>query len=327
VQLESVDCPICGRDDAQEYLHVRDHNLFCPGEFRLVRCRGCGLVYLNPRPTREAMASCYPPEYWAAPSPGRERLRWDGVARRAVALLQRQYPGGRVLDVGCGVGWTVALLRELGFSAVGLEPAPHAAQIARDHYGVEVITAVLQEAPLPEAAFDAVILFDVLEHVHDPIGDLRSIHYVLRPGGAVVIKVPNLAAWQAHLLGKWWYALDPPRHLFHFSAGPLRRLLEKAGFGRVWCRALPDRLGALVFETSVIYWLRALGWARRGVHVAPGPGESLAQALEGKVYPQVPGGAKRMFRWLVRHVLYAPLALENLLGGAVQLLAVAYKQG
>jgi SAM-dependent methyltransferase len=214
-----------------------------------------------------------------------------------------------------------AIMRGMGLEAVGLEPYEHACQMARERYGLEVICATLQEADLPESSFDAVTFFDVLEHVHDPVADVRRACELLRPGGFVYIKVPNIGALQASLFGPWWYWLDTPRHLFHFSPRSLRRALEVAGFQDIDCRALPDWQGAMVFETSVVYWLRGLQLRRLGVTVAPQGDQTVGDALEGKVYSGVPSIGKRAFRWLVRNVAYLPFAVENLIGRSVTLLA------
>jgi SAM-dependent methyltransferase len=323
MDLETVDCPTCRHGDGRPYLTARDLNVFGPGEFQLVRCDGCGLIYINPRPTAASIREFYPPWYWAPPPAKGTQPFLDRGMRKVLAALVRHYPGGRVLDVGCGVGKMPALMRELGLDAVGLEPYEHACSVARERYGLDVVCATLQDADLPHEAFDAVTLFDVLEHVHDPAGDLCKAHSLLRPGGSLFIKVPNVAALQARLFGQWWYALDPPRHLFHFSPVSLRRALEAAGFADIDCRALPDWQGAMVFETSVVYWLRGLLLRRRGIEVAPTAEQTVGEALEGKVYPGVPSAGKRAFRWLMRNVAYLPLVIENLIGRSVELLATA----
>ncbi len=182
---------------------------------------------------------------------------------------------------------------------------------------------MLQEAPLPPASFDAVTFFEVVEHLHDPLGDLRHAHSLLKPGGAVFVKVPNLDALQARLFGPWWYALQVPRHLYHFTRASLSRLLGKASFGPVRCRAIPDwKLGALMFEISLLYWLRGRHLARKGVEVAPTPEQTTGEALGGQVYAGVSPAAKRAFRWVAKNILYAPIGFENLIGRSVELLAM-----
>jgi len=323
--LETIDCPVCGSPDARLWLTARDINLFRRGEFRLVRCPECHLVYMNPRPSRDDMSVYYPDHYWAPPPPDDVPPYLDAGMRRTLDLLVRDYPGGRVLDVGCAVGKLPALMRERGLDAVGLEPYEHAAGIARERYGLEVVCGFLQEADLPEASFDAITFFDVLEHLHDPVGDLRKARSLLKPGGAVFVKVPNIAALQARLFGKWWYWLDTPRHLTHFSPRSLRRALAEAGFRDISCRPIPETEGAMVFQTSLFYWLRGLHLARKGIQVEPRPGRPAGEVLQGHVYAGVPSAGKRAFRWFAKYVLYLPFAFENLIGRSVELLAVARK--
>ena len=140
------------------------------------------------------------------------------------------------------------------------------------------------------------------------------------------IKVPNIAALQACLFRQWWYFLDVPRHLFHFSPTSLQKALQAAGFADVRSSAVPDTAGALMFETSMVYWLRGIQLKRRGVQVAPAEDQTVGEVLDGQVYASVPSLGKRAFRWLVRNVAYAPFAIENTIGRSLELLAVGRRQ-
>ena len=322
--MEAIRCPLCGVDQPQEFLLAEDLKEFSPGQFRYVQCGACRLVYLSPRPSAADMGRYYPSQYWAAPPAEGEEPFLDRGTRRILAILARDHPGGRVLDVGCGVGVLPALMRERGLDAIGLEPYDEVCRIARERYvGLEVICGTLTDADLPQASFDAVTFVDVIEHLPDPLADLRQALRLLRPGGVLFIKTPNLNSLQARLLGRWWYALDTPRHLTLFAPGTLRRMLHAAGFADAVCRPIRDPVGAMWFEASVLFRLRGLLLERRGVQVQPTEGQTVGEALEGQVYATVPSAGKRVFRWLVRNVLYAPLALENVVGRSVELLAVA----
>lgn len=323
--MESVDCVLCGPGAVKEMARIRDLKFFCPGEFSLVRCPRCRLTYLNPRPTPDAMADHYPETYWNAPEEGVPGVYLDSAARGVVDTLCRRYPGGRVLDVGCGSGGLVAHFRDRGMDAMGVEPMACPAELARDRYGLNVVKGYLADAAFPDDSFDAVTLFDVLEHTHDPVAELAEVRRVLKPGGAVFVKVPNIASLQARLLGKWWFGLDTPRHLYHFSPGTLRRVLSRAGFSQVSARAVTGVSGALLFEWSVLFWLRGMLLARRGVSVAPSAVRPPSESLDGQVYASVPRGGKQVFRWFVRRALYAPVAIENVIGRSVGLVGIATK--
>jgi len=325
MDLETVDCPVCGSAAADVVLVGRDFNTLYPGEFPLLRCRDCRMGYVSPRPTAAGIARYYPDHYWGPPPPEGVRPYIDRGTRAGIAAIVREHPGGRVLDVGCGVGKVVAFMRDRGLDAEGLEPYPHACRIARERYGIVCTCAFLQDAPLPEGSFDAVTFLDVMEHVDDPLGNLRAAYRLLRPGGLVCVKVPNFGALQARVLGRYWYWLDVPRHLLHFSPAPMERALREAGFAHVRARALPDWQGAMVFGTSLTYWLRDVHFRRRRLEVVPEAGQTTSDALVGKVYPGVPSAGKRAFRWLARNVAYVPFAFENLIGRSVELLATATK--
>ena len=325
MDLETVDCPICEKDDTVELMRVRDLNLLQPGEFRLVRCRGCGLSYVNPRPTWEAMGRYYTADYWVATGRCADESKLGAGVQEALRWLGQHRPGGRVLDVGCGAGNQAATMMRRGFEVVGLDPHEQACQVARELNGVNVVCANLETADLPDNSFDAVMFSAVLEHVHEPLVDLRRVRALLRPGGVVVVRAPNTQCWQARLFGRWWF-LEVPRHLYHLTPRTLDSLLRKAGFVNVTCRAVPSwRFGSAIFQTSVLHTLRAGHLARRGVEVTPSPGETVGQALDGLVYDEVPSVVKRAFRWFVGHVLYLPLAAENVFGRSADLLGIASK--
>lgn len=316
-------CPICGPAPSRRLFTGRDTFMLIPGEHDVVRCETCGLWFVHPRPSPEEMARYYPDHYWgrAEEAPGMEP-----ASLRIRDLLAREFPGGRVLDVGCGTANKTAGLREAGLDVVGLDPYEEACRIAREHHGLDIVCASLRGAALPEASFDAVTMFDVLEHLDDPLGDLREAHRLLKPGGLVCVKVPNIAALQARLLGRHWFAVDVPRHLQDFSPASLRYALRAAGLAQAHCRAAPViAWGAFLFEMSIVMWLRARHLDRTGAQVAPTEGENLGEALEGKVYGGVSGRAKRAFRWLLRNVLYAPLAVENIIGRSATLIGVGRK--
>lgn len=137
--------------------------------------------------------------------------------------------GDPVLDVGCNTGETLVALRELGHAAVGLEPNPYAAAIARER-GFEVIEQPVGGAALPGGHFGTVLLSHVLEHVRDPESVLRSLRQSLRPDGVAVVAVPNArSAWRS-LFGPDWIHWHVPFHLHHFSPESLGRFCARAGF-------------------------------------------------------------------------------------------------
>ena len=230
--MERVGCDYCGRDDPEPVYAVRDTNYGTPGEFCLVRCRTCGLVYLNPRPTWEAIADFYPVGRYdpfealksnVPPSP-------SAMQRQRAAWLSRVQPQrGRVLDVGCSDGRFLAAMRLHGWTCAGVEPVEAAAAYAREALGLNVLTGDLEAWPTTDRA-SLITLWDVLEHTHSPMAVLRRAHAIMTRPGWLAVSVPNWGSLERRLFGRRWIAIDAPRHLYHFSAGTLRAVLLKAGF-------------------------------------------------------------------------------------------------
>jgi SAM-dependent methyltransferase len=135
---------------------------------------------------------------------------------------------GMALEVGCGAGWMLRALRPQGWTVVGNERTVQSTASASRVNGLPIFVGNLA-ALKPEPRFDLIILFQVLEHLPDPLATLQQCVRLLKPGGNLVIAVPNLESWQARLTGRSWFHLDVPRHLFHFSPRSLSQVLRQTG--------------------------------------------------------------------------------------------------
>jgi 2-polyprenyl-3-methyl-5-hydroxy-6-metoxy-1,4-benzoquinol methylase len=149
--------------------------------------------------------------------------------QRLKILARTVSPGATLLDVGAGRGRFVAAAANAGYRASGIEPSDRGAGAARA-LGADVNQAGIEDAVMLPGSLDAVTLWHVLEHVDDPAAALRRIASWLRPGGTLLVGVPNLASVQARIGGERWYHLDVPRHRTHFTPGGLATLLNAAGF-------------------------------------------------------------------------------------------------
>lgn len=136
-------------------------------------------------------------------------------------------PGAKLLEIGCGSGRQLELLRQLGWQAEGLDLDPAAVKAASAR-GLTIHAGGLKEQRFPDGSFDAVVSSHVIEHVHDPVGLLRECGRILRPGGRLVVVTPNTASWGHRWFRNNWLALDPPRHLHLFNSISLRRAAEQA---------------------------------------------------------------------------------------------------
>jgi 2-polyprenyl-3-methyl-5-hydroxy-6-metoxy-1,4-benzoquinol methylase len=279
--MEHTPCPLCGANAARPVHELADWLYGTEGRYRLVRCGACGLLYLNPRPARDAMPRHYPSEYAPFQCPGaRARPRWQGpwrgygLAKRCRAVM-RLVPRGRLLDVGCASGAFLAAMRGTGaWDVVGLERDEGAATWARERHGITVYNADVDEATFDEGAFDAITLWDVLEHLRSPGDTLRRLRPWLRDGGWLVLRVPDGGSPWARLFGRYWAGLDAPRHLVTFDRRTLRRLLATCGYNvkAEWTLSGTHAMAVL----SVNAWLRATGRRRGWVRLLDSP---IAQAF------------------------------------------------
>ena len=204
-----------------------------------MRCRGCALVYANPRLTAEEIWQRYSPDYF-----WREYLPAIGVhdgqfsldyfdARHAAMLrfIQRHRPGrGRLFEVGAGAGFFLKAAERAGWTVAGIEISMEGVEFATTRLGLDVRRESAEDVSVPASSVDVAVMFDVIEHLLDPVAALRRVRDVLRPGGLLVVSTPNLNALTRLALGSEWAVLSPAEHLYNFSAATLGRLLTRAGF-------------------------------------------------------------------------------------------------
>lgn len=259
--VETVDCPLCGCSDATPLLDGADllHNI--PGRFGVAKCARCGFAFTNPRPDAESISKFYPFDYAPHAPRTKKPSGIRHVLRRAFLVEFLQYPGnrslprrlalwplfllwkhsreftqwpaftgkGRILDVGCGAGRYLWKLMQESWSPRGLDTSRHAAQVAKESYGIDVTVGTLPHEHFPPASFEVVTLWNSLEHVADPVAVLTSVAKALAPGGRVLISVTNFDSFGAKHFRERWFPLDLPRHLNHFTPDTLRVALSRAG--------------------------------------------------------------------------------------------------
>jgi len=206
-----------------------------PGSYAVHQCSICGSGTTLPLAAAEELAAFYPASYAPHDVP-------RGLLSRAMAHVQRardrRFPllalrsgrrPGRLLDVGCGRGDLVASWIAAGWQALGIEPSPAAAAVARQR-GAEVLVGTLATVSLERESVDAAVFRHSLEHVLDPQADLRRVHAALRPGGTLAVIVPNWDSWQRRAFAERWFPLELPRHRTHFTPAGLRAALEQSGY-------------------------------------------------------------------------------------------------
>lgn len=233
-------CVLCGALRREPVLEVTLTHADMTRTFRLLRCVLCELVMTEPRLAGDEMEAHYRRDYWGRAHP--DDLAWvRRDQRHRTAFLHRFRRQGRLLDVGCGLGLFLLALDPAHWDRYGLEPMPVPYEEAVRRLGADRIRAGgLTPSKFPQESFDVVTFWDVLEHLPNPRAALEEAFQLLRPGGLVLVTLPNFASYQARRFREDWYALSLPHHLYHFTPATLTRLFEAVGY-RV--RVLEDHFG------------------------------------------------------------------------------------
>lgn len=266
--LERVDaCPYCGSHERSlAFDDVQDWSFYCaPGKWRYWDCMGCQSLYLDPRPTQMTIGAAYETYYTHGDGEAvsfllsmKDRLRNECLSQKlnvnleprlhlskwlngVIALIGQRvmvpfgwtflarHPRGRFLDVGCGAGMTVAFAQHLGWDAMGLEIDPAAVGKAR-RSGLNILEGNYAQLSQYEGQFDCIMCSHVLEHVHEPRDMLTKLKDAIKPGGVLLVTLPNALSPMRRHFGVNWRGLEAPRHISIPSEMRLSQLLTEAGF-------------------------------------------------------------------------------------------------
>jgi 2-polyprenyl-3-methyl-5-hydroxy-6-metoxy-1,4-benzoquinol methylase len=233
----SGSCLLCSSGAFRELFRA-DDRLYATttAKFPIVQCSNCGLVRMENVPAD--LSPFYPHNYWFQPSQSLA-ARLEEAYRRLLILDHIQFAehalreigsNGPVLDVGCGGGLFLGVLRQRGARVAGMDNSPEAAAAALQHNQVPALLGDLTKAPIAPASCALITMFHVLEHLPDPKAFLTAARQLLRPGGRLIVQVPNIDCWQYKVLGSNWNGVDVPRHLHDFRTKDLERLLNQSGF-------------------------------------------------------------------------------------------------
>lgn len=273
--IESVgSCPICaGKERRVLHKDLRDKIFFCaPGDWTLYECLGCGIAFLDPRPTPETMYLAYKNyhthKHTEPLSPENfHGVRWlqrvlangyknwrfgsnlqpssffgvlaaffmpwsRAILNRQFRHLPRFHLGGRLLDVGFGDGTFVENAKSVGWDVVGVDTDIETVNNARAR-GLDVHHGSLEALTGMSNCFDVITMDHVIEHLHDPMAALRASYRLLVPGGHIWLETPNINSLGHSRFRQNWRGLEPPRHLVLFNAEVLRKALIGVGFSEV----------------------------------------------------------------------------------------------
>jgi 2-polyprenyl-3-methyl-5-hydroxy-6-metoxy-1,4-benzoquinol methylase len=211
--------------------------------YEVVECERCGLIFRRDPAIGSELATIYDADYFGAGNRTKPQGYLDYLgdqalhrmnARRRLHLLERFRAAGRLLDVGCAAGFFLDEARSRGWEVAGVDVAPAMAAWAREKLGLEIFNVPFQNAEPGELRFEAVTMWDYIEHSPDPLGDLRKANALLEIGGIVAVSTGDASSLVARASGRRWHLLTPRHHNFFFTAATLRRVLQESGFGVVY---------------------------------------------------------------------------------------------
>ncbi len=272
-------CPVCSG--------LTSTPVFTKNGFTIARCTACGLLHVSPTPSDQFLQAHYQnPAYFS----GEEEQGYRNYAdmrkallphfKRRLNLINTYQPShGRLLDFGCAAGYFLSIAKADGWQIAGLELSHEMAQAASQDLGVTIAESL---DAVHEKNFDAVTLWEVIEHLPHPVETLRQLRAHLRPNGLLMLSTPNTGHWQASREPDRWTGYRPPSHLNFFTDRTLAHTLQRAGFERVtiqrvsplppltrWLRHLSAPLQRSLAGGQARHWrlalyawraIRVLGW-------------------------------------------------------------------
>lgn len=226
--MKEVLCNLCGSGSSENILLFSTYDYITHTLHIVVKCKACGLVYVNPQPTEEELPKFYPETYY-----GNAPFLYEIVDARSRYKKFQRIVGkrtGKLLDVGCGKGLLLKLLKESGWEVIGTELSKESAKYANEVLGLKVFNQDIEECNFTDESFDLITFFHSLEHLINPLSTLKTIRRLLKDDGLLIVEVPRFHSLYFKIFKDKWFHLDVPRHLFHFDDQTLEKLLTTSGF-------------------------------------------------------------------------------------------------
>ncbi len=236
-------CFVCGSIKSELLFEIDYSSLHYPGKFSIRKCNKCSLLFNSPRLTDEELFKLYDANYYFFQRHDSDEFkRVVALFLRTTALIQDGITEKRVVEIGCGKGYLLALMKNLGWKVQGVEISNEASQFATSRFEVPTFTGTVESYSKNEQnnIFPVVMALDVIEHVPDPVEFLKSIDKILCNDGILIIDTPNGNSKNIDNLGKKWEAFNP-FHIYFFSEGILQTLLSKMGYSIEKCFSYNNR--------------------------------------------------------------------------------------
>lgn len=233
--MPTSNCPICNHEELKDLFSSIDTapNSGRGESFTITKCLKCNVAFTNPMPDENSISNYYPKEYY-----GSENKKFSSLFEKLIVEFRRLRakevesicPSGTVLDVGCGRGWMLSILKDAGYTVIGTELTEGSATFAKKNLLLDIRVGKFEDLNIRDSSVDVLTMYHCFEHLHSPKEILKKAKSVLKDDGYLLISVPNFGSLQSQLSKGKWFHLDVPRHLYHYSVGSLESLIEEAGF-------------------------------------------------------------------------------------------------
>lgn len=225
-----IKCNLCGFEEYREK--------YMMGTVNIVKCKKCGLVCLNPQPSFSEIKKLYYEGYFKGKGFDKGidyfnglkyKKGWDHISNSRLKNIEKFVKKGRILDIGCSFGEFLDIARKRGWEVNGVELSKFACKTSRNKFKLNPFNGTLEQAKYPSETFDVITMFEVIEHLPDPLNTLKECNRILKKNGLIIIQTGNVESLSAKIYGKRWpYFLLG--HLHYFSKKTISKMLEKAGF-------------------------------------------------------------------------------------------------
>ena len=265
-------CKCCSGTEFIYLFPGKDRLHGLPGEFKVEECKHCGVIATHPQLSSKEVEKYYPENYLSYPSAIEDERSWFkkidrqfGVEKRCRAVIKRSgKASGKVLDIGCATGVFLNGMKQHGWKCYGIEPSNFASEYATNRFGLNVFYGYLEDGFFEDNFFDVITLWDVFEHLSEPVETLHIISKILKPGGLLVITTPNANSWDRKIFGQYWVGWEVPRHYHVFTPKTITGLLKLSNFYILNIISFTGALSGI--SNSIGFWVNEISipnWSKK----------------------------------------------------------------